>query len=83
MLERVKRETGLPVLTDIHEPAQAAPTAEVADMLQIPALLSRQTDLIAAAARTGAAVNLKKGHSSRRGTCVRSWPRPRASAAIA
>jgi len=61
VLERVKRETGLPVLTDIHEPAQAAPAAEVADVLQIPALLSRQTDLIAAAARTGAAVNLKKG----------------------
>ena len=61
VLERVKRETGLAVLTDIHEPAQAAPVAEVADVLQIPALLSRQTDLIAAAARTGAAVNLKKG----------------------
>jgi len=61
VLERVKRETGLPVLTDVHEPAQAAPAAEVADVLQIPALLSRQTDLIAAAARTGIAVNLKKG----------------------
>ena len=61
VLERVKRETGLAVLTDIHEPAQAAPVAEVADVLQIPALLSRQTDLIAAAARTGAVVNLKKG----------------------
>ena len=61
VLERVKRETGLAVLTDIHEPAQAAPVAEVADVLQIPALLSRQTDLIAAAARTGAAVNLKTG----------------------
>ena len=61
VLERVKRETGLAVLTDIHEPAQAAPAAEVVDVLQIPALLSRQTDLIAAAARTPAAVNLKKG----------------------
>jgi 2-dehydro-3-deoxyphosphooctonate aldolase (KDO 8-P synthase) len=61
VLERVKHETGLPVLTDIHEPAQAAPAAEVVDVLQIPALLSRQTDLIAAAAKTGAAVNLKKG----------------------
>jgi 2-dehydro-3-deoxyphosphooctonate aldolase (KDO 8-P synthase) len=60
-LERVKRETGLGVLTDIHEPAQAAPAAEVADILQIPALLSRQTDLIAAAARTASVVNLKKG----------------------
>ena len=61
VLERVKRETGLPVLTDIHEPAQAAPAAEVVDMLQIPALLSRQTDLVVAAAQTGCAVNLKKG----------------------
>jgi 2-dehydro-3-deoxyphosphooctonate aldolase (KDO 8-P synthase) len=60
-LERVKRETGLPVLTDIHEPEQAAPAAEVVDILQIPALLSRQTDLVIAAARTGCAVNLKKG----------------------
>ena len=50
VLERVKRETGLPVLTDIHEPGQAAPAAEVVDILQIPALLSRQTDLVTAAA---------------------------------
>jgi 2-dehydro-3-deoxyphosphooctonate aldolase (KDO 8-P synthase) len=61
VLERVKRETGLPVLTDIHEPEQAAPAAEVVDILQIPALLSRQTDLVVAAARTGCAINLKKG----------------------
>lgn len=61
ILSRVKRETGLPVLTDIHEPAQAEAAAAVVDILQIPALLSRQTDLVAAAARTGAAVNLKKG----------------------
>jgi 2-dehydro-3-deoxyphosphooctonate aldolase (KDO 8-P synthase) len=61
VLERVKRETGLPVLTDIHEPEQAAPAAQVVDILQIPALLSRQTDLVTAAARTGCAVNLKKG----------------------
>jgi 2-dehydro-3-deoxyphosphooctonate aldolase (KDO 8-P synthase) len=61
VLERVKRETGLVVLTDIHEPEQAAPVAEVVDILQIPALLSRQTDLVVAAARTGCAVNLKKG----------------------
>jgi 2-dehydro-3-deoxyphosphooctonate aldolase (KDO 8-P synthase) len=61
ILERVKRETGAPVLTDIHEPAQARPAAEVADVLQIPALLSRQTDLVVAAAETRAAVNLKKG----------------------
>jgi 2-dehydro-3-deoxyphosphooctonate aldolase (KDO 8-P synthase) len=61
ILERVKRETGAAVLTDIHEPAQARPAAEVADVLQIPALLSRQTDLVVAAAQTKAAVNLKKG----------------------
>jgi 2-dehydro-3-deoxyphosphooctonate aldolase (KDO 8-P synthase) len=61
VLERVKREAGLPVLTDIHEPEQAVPAAEVVDILQIPALLSRQTDLVVAAARTGCAINLKKG----------------------
>lgn len=60
-LERVKRETGMAVLTDIHEPAQAAPAAAVVDIIQIPALLSRQTDLLRAAAVTGAVVNLKKG----------------------
>jgi len=60
-LARVKRETGLPILTDIHEPWQAARVAEVADVLQIPAFLSRQTDLITAAAATGRVVNLKKG----------------------
>jgi 2-dehydro-3-deoxyphosphooctonate aldolase (KDO 8-P synthase) len=61
ILERVKHETGLPILTDIHEPHQAALAAEVADVLQVPALLSRQTDLVIAAAATGRAVNLKKG----------------------
>jgi 2-dehydro-3-deoxyphosphooctonate aldolase (KDO 8-P synthase) len=61
VLERVKRETGLPVLTDIHESQQASMAAEVADILQIPALLSRQTDLVQAAAATGRVVNLKKG----------------------
>jgi 2-dehydro-3-deoxyphosphooctonate aldolase (KDO 8-P synthase) len=60
-LERVKRESGLPVLTDIHEPAQAALAAEVCDVLQVPAFLSRQTDLVLACARTGRAVNIKKG----------------------
>ena len=60
-LADVKARTGLPVLTDIHEAAHAAPAAAVADVLQIPAFLSRQTDLIAAAARTGKAVNIKKG----------------------
>jgi len=61
VLARVKRETNLPVLTDIHEPEQAAAAAAVVDILQIPALLSRQTDLVAAAAQTSAVVNLKKG----------------------
>lgn len=60
-LGRVRREVGVPVLTDIHEPWQAARAAEVADVLQIPAFLSRQTDLILAAARTGRVINLKKG----------------------
>jgi 2-dehydro-3-deoxyphosphooctonate aldolase (KDO 8-P synthase) len=61
ILERVKRATGLPVLTDIHETGQARAAAEVVDILQIPALLSRQTDLVRAAVATGRAVNLKKG----------------------
>jgi len=60
-LADIKSRTGLPVLTDVHEPTQAAPAAAVADVLQIPAFLSRQTDLLVAAARTGAAVNIKKG----------------------
>lgn len=60
-LERVRRESGLPVLTDIHEPGQAAPVAQVVDVLQIPAFLSRQTDLLVAAGRTGRPVNVKKG----------------------
>jgi 2-dehydro-3-deoxyphosphooctonate aldolase (KDO 8-P synthase) len=60
-LERVKAATGLPVLTDIHEPHQAATAAEVCDVLQVPAFLSRQTDLVDACARTGRAINLKKG----------------------
>ena len=60
-LADVKARTGLPILTDIHEPAQAAAAAEVVDVIQIPAFLSRQTDLIVAAARTGKVVNIKKG----------------------
>jgi 2-dehydro-3-deoxyphosphooctonate aldolase (KDO 8-P synthase) len=55
------KAAGFPVLTDIHEPAQAEPAAEVADILQIPAFLCRQTDLLAAAGRTGRIVNIKKG----------------------
>ena len=61
VLAEVKRAVGAPVLTDIHEPWQAARAAEVVDVLQIPAFLCRQTDLLVAAARTGRAVNVKKG----------------------
>ena len=61
ILEEVKQQFSLPILTDVHESWQCAPVAEVADVLQIPAFLSRQTDLIQAAARTGRIVNVKKG----------------------
>ena len=61
ILRRVKEETGLRVVTDVHTVEQCAPAAEVVDMLQIPAFLCRQTDLLEAAARTGRAVNVKKG----------------------
>lgn len=57
----IRERTGLPVLTDVHEPGQCAPVAEVVDILQIPAFLCRQTDLLVAAAKTGRAVNVKKG----------------------
>jgi 2-dehydro-3-deoxyphosphooctonate aldolase (KDO 8-P synthase) len=61
ILRRVKESTGLPVTTDLHEPQQAAPVAEVCDLLQIPAFLARQTDLLLAAAATGRPVHVKKG----------------------
>jgi len=61
ILKRVKDETGLPILTDIHNPEDAGKVSEVADVLQIPAFLCRQTDLLVAAAKTGRAVNVKKG----------------------
>ena len=61
ILAAVKREVGVPVLTDVHEPAQCAPAAEVVDALQIPAFLCRQTDLLLAAAATHKPVNVKKG----------------------
>ncbi len=60
-LARVKRELGVPVLTDVHDVAEVTAAAEVADVLQIPAFLCRQTELLVAAARTGRAVNVKKG----------------------
>ena len=60
ILEKVKTEFDVPILTDIHEPQQAAPAAEVADILQLPAFLSRQTDLVVALAKTKAVINIKK-----------------------
>ncbi len=61
ILEKVKREIGVPVLTDIHEPLQAATAAEIVDVLQIPAFLARQTDLLLACGQTGRWINVKKG----------------------
>ena len=61
VLGKVRQDVGVPILTDIHEPSQAERAADVADILQIPAFLSRQTDLLVAAARTGRVVNVKKG----------------------
>ncbi len=61
VLASVKAEVGIPVLTDVHESIQVGPVAEVADVIQIPAFLSRQTDLIVAVAKTGRGINLKKG----------------------
>lgn len=60
ILGKIKKDLGLPILTDIHDASQAAPVAEVVDILQIPAFLSRQTDLLVAAAKTGRIVNVKK-----------------------
>ena len=61
MLKKIKKELKVPVITDIHETYQAEPVAEVADVIQIPAFLCRQTDLLYAAAKTGRVVNVKKG----------------------
>jgi len=61
ILAKVKKTFGIPIVTDVHEPAQCAPVGEICDMLQIPAFLCRQTDLLVAAARTGKPVNVKKG----------------------
>ena len=61
ILQEVKEQFGLPILTDVHECAQCAPVAEVADVLQLPAFLSRQTDLLQTAASTGRIINVKKG----------------------
>jgi 2-dehydro-3-deoxyphosphooctonate aldolase (KDO 8-P synthase) len=61
ILSRIRQEFGCPVLTDVHEPSHCAPVAEVCDVLQIPAFLCRQTDLLLAAGATGRAINIKKG----------------------
>jgi 2-dehydro-3-deoxyphosphooctonate aldolase (KDO 8-P synthase) len=61
ILQKIKGRFGLPILTDIHDVSQAIPVADVADVLQIPAFLSRQTDLLVAAGKTGRVINLKKG----------------------
>ena len=61
ILRAVKEATGLPIITDVHESSQCAEVAKVADILQIPAFLCRQTDLILAAARTGKVLHIKKG----------------------
>lgn len=60
IFEEIKKTFGVPVITDVHEPQQAAPVAEVADIIQLPAFLSRQTDLVVAMARTNAIINIKK-----------------------
>jgi len=60
ILQEVKTTFGVPIITDVHEPEQAAPVAEVADIIQLPAFLSRQTDLVAAMAKTSAVINIKK-----------------------
>ena len=61
ILGRIREEFGVPILTDVHEPGHCAPAAEVCDVLQIPAFLCRQTDLLLAAGETGRAINVKKG----------------------
>jgi 2-dehydro-3-deoxyphosphooctonate aldolase (KDO 8-P synthase) len=76
ILAEIKSRLGLPVLTDIHLPDQAAPVAEVADVLQIPAFLCRQTDLLVAAGQTGRAVNIKKGQF------LAPWDMKRAAAKV-
>ena len=69
VLAAVKARFGVPILTDVHEPFQAVPVAKVADIIQLPAFLARQTDLVVAMARTGALINIKKPSSSPRTRC--------------
>jgi len=77
ILETVKRELGVLILTDVHSPEEAVQTAEVADVLQIPAFLCRQTDLLVAAGKTGCVVNIKKGQF------LAPWDMPHAAAKVA
>ena len=77
ILETVKRKLGVPILTDVHSPEEAVQTAEVADVLQIPAFLCRQTDLLVAAGKTGCVVNIKKGQF------LAPWDMPHAAAKVA
>ena len=66
----IKKTFNVPVITDVHEPYQAAPVAEVVDVIQLPAFLARQTDLVVAMAETGAAINVKKPQFSHHTRCV-------------
>ena len=74
MLAGIKSSLNVPILTDIHEPSQAAAAAEVADVLQIPAFLCRQTDLLVAAARTGRAQRPRRVRPGRLARCRRPSP---------
>lgn len=77
ILDEIRREFGCPVLTDVHEPNHCAPAGEVCDVLQIPAFLSRQTDLLLAAGRTGRTINIKKGQF------LAPWDMPNVAAKVA
>ena len=83
ILEKVRRETGLPILTDVHTEAQVAAVAQVADVLQTPAFLARQTDFIGAVAASGRPVNIKKGQFMAPGDMVHVVAKARAAAAAA
>ena len=83
VLAKVRAETGLPVITDVHEASQVGPVAEVVDMLQTPAFLARQTDLICAAAASGRPVNIKKAQFMAPGDMIQVIAKARAAAAAA
>ena len=68
ILKHIRKKTGVPVLTDVHEAKDVPAVAEAVDMVQIPAFLCRQTDLLVAAAKHSKAINIKRGNSSRPGT---------------